>query len=147
MLIDFQQALADMVGSPQLCRTVRERPEVLIERYDLSPLEFRRLTAMAKHRGMTSNCVLYRANRLAPLVLNLPDLCRALGSDLTPLLDEYWAACPNTDVNFLVESERFCQILADKARAGFVLNERAREALERERSDLQLRLLASQTVL
>ncbi len=147
MLIDFQQALADMVASPQLCRAVREQPRVLLERYDLSELEHGRLVAMAKHRGMTSNCVLYRANRLAPLVLNLPDLCRALGDDLTPLLEDYWAAYPNTDVNFLVESDRFCQSVLDKADGGFVLAERAREALEREHANLKLRLLASQTLL
>jgi hypothetical protein len=68
MLADFQQALADMVASPRLCREVRANPTSLSNRYCLTNLEFRRLVDMVNQRGMVCNCTLYRANRLAPLV-------------------------------------------------------------------------------
>ena len=34
MLLEFQQALADLVASPDFCRQVRADPEVLMRRYD-----------------------------------------------------------------------------------------------------------------
>src|SRR5258708_39790890 len=69
----FAQALADLVASPPLCREVRAHPSRLSECYELTDLELRRLVDMANQRGMVCNCTLYRANRLAPLALNLHD--------------------------------------------------------------------------
>ncbi len=147
MLADFQQALADMVASPPLCREVRANPACLSERYRLTDLEVRRLADMAKQQGMACNCTLYRANRLAPLALNLHDLCLALGDQLTPLVDEFWKFYPEAGVNFLVECHNFCEFLMSKHELGLVLNGEAWLAFERERQDLELRLLAIRTIL
>lgn len=147
MLIEFQQALADLTASPRLCNEVSANPELLRRRYELTDMEARRLRGMVNSPGMTSNCVLYRANRVAPLALNLPRLCRLLRADLRDLLTEYWEQCPSTDVNFLVESARFCEFLQEKCRQGYELSEEARTAFDAEHLDLCLRLLASQTVL
>jgi hypothetical protein len=147
MLADFQQALADMVASPQLCQVVRRKPDTLGQRYSLSTLEYRRLVEMVNSPGMSVNCTLYRANRFAPLVLNLPELTRALGSELRSLLDEYWQAHPHTDVNFLIECERFCKFLVTKAANGWEMRPAARQAFEREHNDLRLRLVTNCTVL
>jgi hypothetical protein len=43
MLLHFQQALADLVASPDLCRKIRAAPEHLNEPYDLTPRESSRL--------------------------------------------------------------------------------------------------------
>src|SRR5262245_17059209 len=96
MLADFQQALADLVASPELCQAIRDlpEPEPLLAEYRLTPRERARLIAIARHPGMSANCTVYRSNRLTPIVLNLPDTCHALGPSLRPLLDRFWATHP-----------------------------------------------------
>jgi hypothetical protein len=111
MLIDFQRALADLTASPALCRQIRATPEALRQHYELTEKEWRRLAAIVASKGMEANCMLYRANRLAPVALNLPDTCKALGDDLNRLISAYWDGEPITDVHFLVEAERFCRFL------------------------------------
>lgn len=145
MLIEFQQAFADLVASPELCISVRSDPGVLRERYQLSDLEWRQLVGIVNDPGMECNCMLYRANRLAPLALNLPELVKALGDDLRPTLDQYWSAYSNTDVHFLVESHRFCEFVRDLLGSGHIFQNDIHDALEREAAALALRLEASYT--
>src|SRR5947209_5532565 len=116
MLVEFQQALADLVASPELCTQVRGNPDYLRKQYDLSPREFERLKRMVNHKAMACNCMLYRANRLAPIAINLPNFCRALGPRLGPLLTEYAALHPHTNVHFYLECDRFCQFILRKIR-------------------------------
>ena len=118
MLIDFQQALADLTASPELCNAVRADASVLRSRYQLGDAEQRRLLAIVRHPGMTCACIVYRANRLAPLALNLPRTCRALGDDLRDLASDYWRRFPEGNVHFFVETERFCTYLEAMAEAG-----------------------------
>lgn len=138
-LASFQRALTDLTASPAMCRFVRHDPDWLGEAYDLTPRERNRLAGIASSRGMEANCILYRANRLAPVALNCPDLCDALGEDLNRLISLYWVAEPTTNVHFLVETERFCAFL--EARSD--LSPAAREALAREHDKVRLRLAAS----
>jgi len=60
MLVEFQQALADLVASPALCCTVLEDPSILIQRYRLDEEEQARLLAMVEQRGMECTSMLYR---------------------------------------------------------------------------------------
>ena len=147
MLIEFQQALADLVASPALCRAARADPTVLRRTYDLTDRELARLAGMLAQRGMALNCMLYRANRLAPLALNLHDFCTALGPLLGPLLTEYTSLHPNTTVHFFGECARFCAFIDDKLRAGLELAPAALQAFERERLVVRLNLEATETVL
>ena len=55
-----------------------------------------------------------RANRLAPLALNIPRTCKALGQDLRAVVSEFWKEFPETNVHFFVETERFCRFLQSK---------------------------------
>lgn len=50
----------------------------MLARYALSDREERRLLAVARQRGMATNCALYRANRLSPLRSFLPRTCSFL---------------------------------------------------------------------
>jgi len=109
MLAEFQQALADLTASPELCVAVRSDPSVLDARYRLTPRETDRLVGIVRHPGMQCACIVYRANRLAPLALNVPGLCKALGSQLRAVASEYWAAFPEANVHFYVEADRFCR--------------------------------------
>lgn len=129
MLIDFQRALADLTASPELTRQVRRDPQVLRELYSLEEREFRQIAAVASSPGMTANCMLYRANRLAPIALNLPRTCEHLHDRLAELLSDYWHAEPITNVHFLLETERFCRFLQSQ-----VLPDAARISLEAEAS-------------
>lgn len=139
VLVEFQTALADMTASPALCREVRRTPAILRERYDLTDREWRQLSAVAASEGMEANCMLYRANRLAPVALNLPETCEVIRDELDPLISEYWASEPTTDVNFLVEADRFCHFL--EASSG--LRPEATTALAREHAILEAKLAAS----
>jgi hypothetical protein len=117
MLADFQQAMADLTASPALCNEVRHDAGVLALRYDLTLREARRLAAIVDHPGMECACVVYRANRLAPLALNLPRTCRSLGPALRDIASDYWAAYPEGNVHFYIEAERFC-LYVDELPAG-----------------------------
>jgi hypothetical protein len=128
MLVDFQIALAELTASPALCRQVRAAPETLRERYALTDKEWRRLVGIVASRGMEANCILYRANRLAPVALNLPETCKALGASLNSMISSYWEAEPTTDVHFLVEADRFCRFLRDQCE----LPSQVQPLLERE---------------
>jgi hypothetical protein len=139
MLVDFQKALADLTASPALCREVRRAPEVLRERYELTDKEWRRLAGIAASKGMEANCMLYRANRLAPVALNLPETCEAIRDDLNRLISAYWESEPTTDVHFLIEAERFCRFLEGQAE----LPAAARAVLAREHAVLAAKLAAS----
>ena len=147
MLLEFQQALADLVASPELCRQVRGEPTLLQQRYDLSAREFERLASMVNQRGMALNCMLYRANRLAPLALNLYGFCRALGPRLGPLLTEYTGLHPNTTVHFYLECDRFCRFIEDKLNDGYPLPNEALAVFADERLKVRLNLSATKTAL
>lgn len=138
-LAAFQRALTDLTASPAMCRFVRYDPDWLAEVYDLTAKERGRLAGIAKSAGMEANCILYRANRLAPIALNCPDLCDALRDDLTRLISAYWEAEPTTNVHFLVETERFCAFLQGRAD----LSPAAHEALAREHDRVRQKLAAS----
>jgi len=69
MLVEFQQALADLTASPDLCIQFRREPAILHQRYELTEREWRRLVGIVQHPGMACACIVYRANRLAPLAL------------------------------------------------------------------------------
>jgi hypothetical protein len=143
MLVEFQQALADLVASPEACRQARKNPDHLRLRYDLTQREFDRLVAMVNHKGMALNCMLYRANRLAPFALNLPGLCQALGPRLGPLLTEYSTLYPNTNVHFYLECDRFCDFIAAKLNGGYALEPQAVAILDEEHSKVRLHLAAT----
>jgi hypothetical protein len=142
MLVNFQIALAELTASPMLCRQVRTAPQTLRARYDLTEKEWRRLVGIVTSKGMEANCMLYRANRLAPVALNLPDTCTALGDGLTRLLSAYWDAEPTTDVHFLVEADRFCRFLWDQCE----LPPPVRPILKREHAVVAAKVTASRNM-
>ncbi|MFN9645347.1 MAG: hypothetical protein ACK6BG_09590 [Cyanobacteriota bacterium] len=139
MLSDFQQALAEITASPDLCRSVRGNPAVLEERYQLTPRETRQVLAVARHPAMACACRLYRANRLAPLARNLPRTIATLAERLEPTLNAYWAAHPWPYRYGYLESERFCgwletRLATDPAPEGLL------ESWRIDRRDLRGRL-------
>lgn len=140
MLEQFQQAFADLTASPSLVSQARLRPEMLREKYALTDIEWRRLQAVVNHKGMECNCMLYRANRLIPVAMNLPAVCKALGDDLRDIASAYWTEFPRTDVHFLLEAHRFCEYLLSRMRNGEEFSSGVNGALEKEMAELGTRL-------
>ncbi len=102
---------------------------------------------MVNQKGMACNCILYRANRLAPLALNLHGFCKALGPRLGPLLSEYSVLYPNTNVHFYLECDRFCQFVVKKIGEGYDLEPELKAIFDEEFSRIKLGLVASYTAL
>ena len=113
----FQHAVADLVASPSMCVAVRHGAP-LLDAYALDEREKRRLQAMVEHRGMSQNCTLYRANRLTPIARSLPRTCVMLGSSLTAELEAFWAAEPDSELQFKREAERFGRFLLRRLQEG-----------------------------
>jgi hypothetical protein len=134
MLDQFQKAFADLIASTDFVIQVREKPDSLRSLYDLSDLEWRRLVSVVNQPGMECNCMLYRANRLTPIAMYLPDLCKALGEDRLPLLSEYWARHTHTSINFLSDSHRFCEFVEEKIADGYPVADTVPPVLEREKA-------------
>ena len=141
MLIDFQQALAEITASPALCLAVRRDPALLEQRYRLNARERSQVVGVANHPSMECTCSLYRANRLAPLARNLPTTLADLADPLTPLLTPYWDAHPWPLRYGALESERFCRWLEQQEdRLG--LSAAVRQSWRLEQRALRMRMRA-----
>lgn len=147
MLVEFQQALADLTASPELCIQARRDPSVLHERYKLTEREWHRLVGIVRHPGMACACIIYRANRLAPLAMNIPKTCRALGKELRAVVSEYWAVFPEGNVHFFIETDRFCRFLKEKLAEGGSFPDEVASELEREAAIVADALRESETEL
>jgi hypothetical protein len=145
MLIEFQQALADLTACPELCVRVRQEPSLLRERYELTDREWHRLVGIVQHPGMACACMVYRANRLAPLALNIPETCRALGKQLRAVVSEYWRLYPEGNVHFFVEADRFCHFLKAKLASDRSIDAEVGRVLARDAALIAIALRESQT--
>ena len=145
MLPEFQQALADLTASPELCNLVRcsGDDEVLPARYNLTARELRRLLAIVRHPGMAAACTVYRMNRLAPMALNVRGTIRALGPALLPLVNDYWNDYPRGHAHFYVETDRFCRWLRQRISAGEPVAPEVSDILEREAAIVRAALQTS----
>jgi hypothetical protein len=143
MLVDFQQALADLVADPALCLRLRRDPQAVRGRYVLTDQEWSRLRGMAEHDGMSAACTVYRMNRLSPLAMNLHDTLHALGPALGPTLADYWRAHPRGIPHFQLESRRFCDFLRMRAAEGHAVSVPVQAALALEAKGVDEALAAS----
>lgn len=145
MLADFQQALADLTASPELCIAVRADADLLLARYTLTERETQRLLGIALHPGMACACTVYRMNRLAPLAMNLRDTLRALGPALRLLISDYWHDHPRGHAHFFIESDRFCRWLRLRIESGEIVAPEVRSLLERDSAAVRAAIEASCT--
>jgi hypothetical protein len=145
MLADFQQALADLTASPELCNAVRRVEGALPRHYVLTERERARLLGIVRHPGMACACTVYRMNRLAPLAMNLRGTLKALGAELRPLLAQYWLDHPHGRAHFLLESDQFASWLGSRLDAGAPVPAGSRELLTAEAKSVRAALQASYT--
>lgn len=140
-LASFQRALADLAGSPDFCKRVRAEGDAALAGYDLTDLERRRLVAAAAQRGMAVNCMLYRSNRLSPLVSQLPYTFHLLAADLRPTAESYWAGHPRFERNAPAEVRRFAAHVQRRVHEGCVAEPLVAEVLAWEIATYELALL------
>jgi hypothetical protein len=69
---------------------------------------------------MSTNCSLYRANRLTPIYMVLTYTCRSLGDQLRALVDEFWEGEIYRDGQFPREVDRFAAFLRKRIVDGVV---------------------------
>ncbi|HEX2187833.1 MAG TPA: hypothetical protein VHG51_02990 [Longimicrobiaceae bacterium] len=131
-LVSFQRAMADLVASPELCRELRRDPAPVLDRYDLTEVERRRLAQAAAHRGMAVNCTLYRANRIGVVYTVLGCACFVLGDRLRDEVDRFWAEWGKPDFQAQRELHRFADFLRRRMAAGELRSPYLEEVLEWE---------------
>jgi hypothetical protein len=137
----FQRLLCELVASPDLCRTMRADPNRILDCYDLTERERRRLDAVVRQRGMTTNCTLYRANRITSIYTLLPYTCFQLGNDLRREAELFWNTSVEAEVQFKHESARFGAFLKNRIEAREIQNAYLQETLDFELALNELRFL------
>lgn len=105
--------MSDLVASADLCNALLGEPESVLDRYDLTPRERRRLTSVVSQRGMAVNCSLYRANRITPLYNYMPYTCFLLGDELMPVMLAFWDRHKDAQLQFRREIETFGEFLKE----------------------------------
>jgi hypothetical protein len=128
----FQQAMCDLVASPDLCIALMESPEEVLGRYELSDRERRRLVEVVQQPGMLVNCSLYRANRLSPIYNLAPHTCFLLGNALLDEATEFWSGFRETRLQFHDEVKQFGDFLRRRVEMGILQNPMLVEVLEYE---------------
>jgi hypothetical protein len=143
----FQQALCDLIASPELCVAVRADGSEFFGRYDLSARERDRLHAIVWQRGMATSCTLYRSNRVTPIYTLLHYTCLVLGDRLKETLDAYWAATELRDLQFKNEIERFASFLRERIATGALADAYVEEVLDFELAVNELRFAPRRAIL
>jgi hypothetical protein len=121
-LQDFQRATAEFIASPERCLRAIADFEGEIAAFTLTDRERRRLWAMLNDPGMSANCMLYRVNRMVPILEVLPRTWRLLGSAAKPELHAFWRSFPEAMPQYADEARRFGVWLEGRIGSGPCLN-------------------------
>jgi hypothetical protein len=143
----FQKAMCDLAASPDLCLLMKESPEQVLSRYDLSARDRRRLVSVVRQRGMLVNCSLYRANRLSPIYNLMPHTCFLLGDALMDELTEFWTDFDESRLQFDEEARKFGKFLRRRIKLGFQKSVILADVLEYELALNEFRYNARNAVL
>ena len=138
-LSSFQLALADLAASPALALAARRDPTVL-DRYDLTERERRRLRDVVTQPGLSTHSALDRAQRITPLHTLLPTACLLLGDRLPGLVDAFWQLQPNADHEDLRDVDGFADFLRRRMDEGALDDPYLEEVLDFEQALNQLKL-------
>ncbi len=138
-LRDFQRAMCDLVADPELCLRLRQAPPTVLDRYELDERERWRLEEVVRQPGMSVNCSLYRANRIAPLHSSLPYSRVLLAERFGEQVSAFWRAQP-AQLHFEPEVEAFGGFLRERIENGEAENPYLLETLEFELAFNALRL-------
>lgn len=141
-LLAYQQALCDLIASPQLCLNARRDIDDALSAYDLEPRELMRLSAVVQQPGMSTSCTLHRVNRITPIYSYLSLTCFLLGDRLIGEMESFWSQGKPSDLQFGPESERFARFLKQRLEAGALRDPYLAEILDLEIAVNRLRALS-----
>jgi hypothetical protein len=140
-LVEYQRALSDLAASPELCRALKADAGPVLDRWDLTDVERRRVEASIRHPGWVVNCTLWRANRLGPIYTLLARSCFVLGERFRDEVDRFWALHPRPDFMTRREVPRFAGFLRDRLAEGGIDDPYLDEVLAFELAYFELGLL------
>jgi hypothetical protein len=139
-LAEFQRALCDLIASPEMCLRARHDPTTTLAEYDITERERMRLDAVVRQRGMSTNCSLYRVNRVTPIYSILPLTCELLGDGLLLVITEFWQASA-TDLQTKHEVDLFADWLRAQLASGRLSDPYLDEVLSFEQAANTLRFM------
>lgn len=132
-LLGFQQALSELVISPEFCFQVLTSPEQALRVYNLTTLEYQRLVFLAQLPGLDIGRMLHRSFRLSMLVNILPKTCILLNfHNLNQVVEVFWQTQPSRNFYYEQEAVRFGQFLLAQLEQGKLQNEFLEEILRFE---------------
>lgn len=119
-LRSFQEALAEIITSPQIGKAYHNDPGLLDLKYTLSAKEKSRLLHMIAQKGMRTNYMLYQMNRLTPLSMFMAYTLKIIHPQLMPILHRFWASYPKTSFQFKDELACFSAFLKQQIADGIL---------------------------
>ena len=114
----FQQAIVELTLAPRRVRRLLEGDLSVLENYDLTERERKRILFAVGQPGMELNCTIARGNRFEPVAELFPMTCTLLKPVLRELLDEIWEDAPPTNYQFAGEDEAFIKAVSRKLATG-----------------------------
>ena len=136
-LARFQAVQARLVVDPGFRERVAAAGGELVDEVDLTPLERRRLAAIARSEGLRITVLVHRGWRLGKLLTLLPRTCSMLGPDRAAAeLDAFWRRQLPRSLYFHDEALAFANHLA--AVADDPSLPYLREVLAFERAEVEL---------
>jgi hypothetical protein len=138
-LVAFQQALSELVMSPEFCTAVRTDPQQALSAFDLTPLEHQRLISVATQPGLEIGTAIHRSFRMSMLVNTLPKTCMVLKlQNLTGIIHEYWRSQLPRNLYYVQEAVRFGEYMLARLELGKLQDEFLEEVLRFELAVLSL---------
>lgn len=113
-LAAFQQALVDLTLAPENTRRLIGGDVNILDAYNLTDREVRRLIDVVQQPGMSLNCTLARGNRFEAIGEVFPMTCVLLEPILKALLAELWDKVRPTNYQFAGEDEAFANAVKEK---------------------------------
>jgi hypothetical protein len=134
----FQQAIVDLTLAPRRVRRLMQGDLSVLERYELTERERKRILFAVAQPGMELNCTIARGNRFEPVAELFPMTCTLLKPVLRELLDEIWEDAPPTNYQFAGEDEAFIKAVRRKIVSGELAIEYLEEIFSYESSCAEL---------
>ena len=114
----FQRALVELTLSPRLARRLKNGEQRVIDSYNLSERERRRLSDIVQQAGMSLNCTIARGNRFEAIGDLFPMTCVLLEPILRDLLDDLWEDVRPSNYQFNGEADAFVTRVQQKMAQG-----------------------------
>lgn len=138
-LLGFQQALSELVISPEFCSTVKTDPERALSAFDLTPLEHQRLEILVTQPGLSIGTMIHRSFRLSMLVNTLPKTCKVLEfHGFKEIIHGYWRTQLPRNFYFEQEAARFGEFIFAQLKLGLLQSDFLEEVLRFELAVLSL---------